>query len=154
MHSLNPKFYILDSNEKGFTIFEILIGMGILAVIFAIGLPISWNFYTNYQFDSEVGVFVSVLEQARNSAMVNRNESPHGVYADANQFVIFQGANYAGRDVSKDKIFPRSGNVNLNGPSEIVFSALSGQVSSTTYSFSRAQRSSNVYVNSEGAISF
>ena len=151
---LKTKNHKLKTSGRGFTIFEILIGMGILAVIFAIGLPISWNFYINYQFDSEVDTFVSVLEQARNSAMVNRNESPHGVYADANQFVIFQGVNYTGRDVSQDKIFPRSGNVNLNGPSEIVFSALSGQVSSTTYSFSRAQRSSNVYVNSEGAISF
>lgn len=154
MNSLNSKFYILDSNVEGFTIFEILIVMGILAVIFAIGLPASWNFYTNYQFDSEVAAFVSVLEQARNSAMINRNESPHGVYAGANQFVIFQGSSYAGRDISQDKVFPRDGNISISGPLEIVFGALSGQTSSTTYSFSRAQRSANVYVNSEGTIVF
>ena len=151
---LKTKNYKLKTSGRGFTIFEILIGMGILAVIFAIGLPISWNFYTNYQFDSEVGVFVSVLEQARNSAMVNRNESPHGVYAAPNQFVIFQGPSYAGRDIFQDRIFTRDGNININGPAELVFASLSGQTASTTYVFSRGQRSANVYINSEGTISF
>ena len=126
----------LKLKTSGFTIFEILIVIGILAVIFAIGLPISWNFYTAYQFDSEVNTFVAVLEQARNSAMTNRNESPHGVYAAPNQFVIFQGPSYAGRDIFQDRIFTRDGNININVPAELVFASLSGQTASTTYVFS------------------
>lgn len=140
--------------SAGFSLLEILLAIGILSVIFAIGLPTSVDFYSSYQFDSEVNTFVSILEQARNSAMTNRNESSHGVYAAPNQFIIFQGSSYAARDISQDRIFPRDGNINISGPTELAFTSLSGQTASTTYAFNRGQRSVNVYVNSEGMVSF
>ena len=144
-----PKY--LGAN-KGLTLIEILLAIGILGVIFGIGLPIGWDFYINCNFDSEVGTFISLLERARNSAMVNFNEASHGVWVDTDQLILFQGLSYAARDISQDRTFPRSASVIVSGPSEIVFSALSGQAASSTYNFSNATKNINIYVNSEGTI--
>ncbi|MDP3999235.1 MAG: prepilin-type N-terminal cleavage/methylation domain-containing protein [bacterium] len=139
-------------NKKGFTLFEMLLAISILIILLAITLPISLNFYNIYQFDSEVGTLISLLEKARSSALANRNESAHGFYFSSTTFVIFQGSSYSSRAAALDKTFSRTGNVYLSGPSELVFSALSGQTSSSTYNLSNGPRSENVYVNSEGTI--
>jgi len=143
---------------NGFTFLEVLITMGILGIIFAIGLPVGLDFYQRYQFDSEASLFISLLESTRNSAMVNLNESSHGVYIDTDDFVIFQGASYAARDTSQDQNFPRSGSMSVSpccgGLAEIVFSALSGQTASSTFTISHLQKSININVNAEGTISY
>jgi len=140
--------------SAGFTLIEILIALTILSAIFGLGFPVTWSFYGTYQFDSEGKVLVSVLEQARNSAMINRNQSAHGVFINDDQMTVFQGASYASRNASMDKIFPRNRLIAISGPAEIVFSALSGQVSSSTYIVSYQHRSTNIQANSYGAIIF
>ena len=140
--------------SAGFTIVEILISLTLLAAIFGLGFPVTWSFYGTYQFDSEAKVLVSVLEQARNSAMINRNQSAHGVFINDDQMTVFQGASYASRNTAMDKIFPRNSLIAISGPSEIVFSALSGQVSSSTYTVSYQHRSANIQANSYGTIIF
>lgn len=138
--------------KNGFTLFEMLLTIGILIILLAITLPISWNFYVNYQLDSETETLISLLGKARSSALVNRNESAHGFYFNSATFIVFQGPNYASRAVAQDKSFLRNNAITISGPSELVFGALSGQTSSSTYNLSNAQRSKNVYVNSEGTI--
>lgn len=147
-----PKRLAGDKNTGGFTLFEMLLAIGIAVILLAITLPISWDFYVAYQFDSETETLISLLEKARSSALVNRNESAHGFFFSSATFTIFQGSSYASRAVAQDKNFSRNSVITVSGPSELVFSALSGQTSSSTYTVSNSQRSVNVYVNSEGTI--
>ncbi len=123
-----------------------------MAILFSIGLPIGLGFYRSYQFDSETTLLVSLLENARTLAMINFNESLQGLYIDANNFTVFQGASYASRSVSQDKSFLRNANITITGPSEIVFSQLSGKTSSSTYIVSYGQKTININVNAEGTI--
>lgn len=137
---------------NGFTLIELLIVMGVLALLAAVGVPIGLDFYLDYQLDSETSLLVSVLQQARNLAMINRNESNHGVYLASEDFIIFQGATFAGRVVAQDRFFPRAYSISVTSPTELVFAALSGQTASSTYSLSDGRKTRNVYVNEEGLI--
>lgn len=136
----------------GFTLVEILVAIGIMTLILGTVSPIGFNFYFDYQLESETRLLGTLLQQTRNLAMVNYNESDHGLYFDSANFIIFQGASFASRVTSKDKTFPRAQSISLSGPSEIVFTALSGQTASTTYALSNSRKNREVYVNAEGLV--
>lgn len=140
------------SAVSGLSLIEIILTVGIAAILLAVGGPVSLDFYNQYQFDSELENLVSILESARNLAMVNYNESAHGVYVEANNFTIFQGSSYASRNQALDKNFPRNPAIAVSGTGEIVFSVLAGQTASSTFTVANSQRSVNIYVNSEGTI--
>ncbi|MDP3729188.1 MAG: hypothetical protein Q8R26_00315 [bacterium] len=143
-----------QSADSGISLLEVVLSMTILATLLGIGLPVSFDFYATYQFDSEFKMLVSLLEHARNSAMINLNESPHGLFIDQNNFTVFQGSSYATRAVAFDKVFPRSNGVPITGLSEIVFSQLSGQTSGGTFTISYNATDWNIFVNTHGTISF
>ncbi|TSC81608.1 MAG: hypothetical protein G01um101419_788 [Parcubacteria group bacterium Gr01-1014_19] len=126
--------------------------MGILVVLLGAGAPVAYNFYYQAQFESEYSLLFSILQQARNLAMINRNESAHGVYLESETFIVFQGSSFAARTASQDREFPRSTQVTISGPSEIVFAVLSGETASTTFSFSNSNYSRDIFVNTEGLI--
>lgn len=147
------KFHeVLAGNRSAFTLIEVLVVIAIMTIIFALVGPIAYNFYFDYEFDSEYGLLNSVLRYARNLSMVNHNESDHGLYITASDFVVFQGASYAARDTSQDKTFPRNTAIAVAGSTELLFSALSGRTASTTYTVSFSGKSRDVYVNLEGLV--
>ena len=147
------KFHeVLGGNQSAFTLIEVLVAMAIMAIIFVLVGPIAYNFYFDYEFDSEYSLLNSVLRYARNLSMVNHNESDHGLYITSSDFVVFQGASYATRDFAQDKPFPRNSAVAIAGPTELLFSALSGRTASTTYAVSFSGKSRDVYVNLEGLV--
>lgn len=141
-----------ENLQSGFTLIEMLIVIGIFLIIFSVGFPIGLDFYLDYQFESEFNLLNSSLQYARNLAMVNHNESDHGLYLDNQNFVIFQGSSFASRVSSQDKTYPRTSVVAITGPSELIFSALSGETASSTYTLNDGRKTRNLYVNSEGLI--
>lgn len=146
------KLHKISAADRGFTLIEILIVLGILGIIFFVGWPIGLDFYLDYQLDSETDLLTAILEQARNLSMVNHNESDHGLYVNDKNFIVFQGSTFTSRVSSEDKIFPRVQAINVTGPAELVFAALSGTTASTTYNLSDGRKNRNVYVNAEGLI--
>ncbi len=144
--------HLVEDKKNGFTLIEIAIVTAIIAVIFMLGAPVAWEFYQQYQLDSESELVESLLRQARDQTMINRNESVHGLYLSSSNFVIFQGPTYATRNQTEDQIFPRSGGVSVAGPAEIVFTVFSGQTASSTYILSNQFRQRSVGVNSEGMV--
>lgn len=141
-------------STKGFTILELMLIIGILVVILSLGLPITFDFYKNYQLQAEGEKFISLLETTRNSSMINLNQLPHGVYRDNDNFVIFEGNNFAARNQSQDQNFPRAKIISVAGPDEIIFNPLSGQAISSAFIFNNGTKSFNVYVNQEGQINW
>lgn len=139
-------------SQSAFTLIEMLVAIAIMTIIFALVGPIAYNFYFDYQFDSDYGLLNSVLRYARNLSMVNHNEADHGLYITSSNFVVFQGASYAARDASQDKSFPRSASIVVAGPTELLFTALSGRTASSTYTVSFAGKSRDIYVNLEGLV--
>ncbi len=150
-HETSPRQKL--SAREGFTILEMLVVLGILAVIFGLGLIVSLDFYRQKILSVERDAVVSVLRRARSEALNNVNQSNHGVYLAGSNYVIFQGNYYASRNPSFDEIFDKSNGVTVGGLSEIVFSSLAGGANvSGTVSLSNGTQILNVSVNSEGRI--
>ena len=148
--------------DRGFTLIEMLIVMGIVAVLASIPLFIDLNSYRGYAFRSERDKLVTTLQTARMYSMNNINQLPHGValYPTDHQksFVFFEGANYAAipsshivTDVSYELAF------GVGTPPEVVFSQLDGNANyegdvvliDTTRNFTFV-----IAINHEGAISW
>lgn len=137
---------------EGFTFIEILIAVAILAIIFAAGVPVTVNFYLNYQLAAEEELLSAVLERARNLSMVNYNQSPHGVYIDTDKFIVFQGDNYETRDANQDEEFSRSKAIAISGLNELIFEVLSGRTASTTLTLTVRDFTKTININEEGRI--
>lgn len=147
------KSHKISGPAKGFTVIEIAIVIGILAIIFAVGTPVALDFYYNYQLNSERDNFITILKQARNLSLANQGETDHGVYINTDKFVLFYGPSFAGRDQSKDLNFVYSAAVIVAASSpEILFAGLSARSASTTVSFNYGAQTNYVYVNQEGNI--
>lgn len=131
---------------------EVLVVVVILLFMFAIAAPVGLDFYLNYQLDSEARLLTSVLQYSRNLSLVNYNEADHGIYITSSNLVVFQGSSYAGRTTSQDKTFPRVSSITISGATELVFSDLSGQTASTTFSVTDGRKTRYVYVNPEGLV--
>lgn len=138
--------------NKGFTLLEIVLVIGICVILLAVGLPMTFDLYYRASFESEYNLLTSALQQARSLAIINNNQANHGVYVGTNGYVVFQGASYAGRTVSQDRVYPRATQVTVSGATELVFTALSGSVASTSLSLTDGTRNRDLFVNSEGLI--
>ena len=126
--------------------------IGILVILFGMAGAIGFNFYLGYQIDSEARLLNALFQQARNLAMTNNYESDHGVHYDADEYILFQGTTFTSRDQSKDRTFPRTTEISIVGPSELVFTALSGQTASSTYTLTQENINRYIYVNAEGLV--
>ncbi|OGE82154.1 MAG: hypothetical protein A3B10_02365 [Candidatus Doudnabacteria bacterium RIFCSPLOWO2_01_FULL_44_21] len=125
--------------------------MGLVALLAGMSMFLSFDFYRGYAFGSEQSIIVSVLQKARNQAMSNINQKSHGVKFLAENYVIFQGADYTSRDVGEDQIIEASPVVNNSG-GEIVFTQLSGSASNFSLDINGNGKTATITVNSEGQI--
>ncbi len=120
----------------GFTLIEILVVVAIVTIILALGVPIGVDTFKTYTRRSERDIVVSIFERARNMAINNIDESPHGVCFDdvGRNYVLFSGSAYDPND-SRNEPIPASSGVSLdNFPicragQAIVFAQLSGDLS-------------------------
>lgn len=141
------------STLSGFTLIEVMVVLGLLALMAALGMFVSFDYYRSYQYRAELNTLGSMLQKARAQAQSNVNESPHGVEILANAYVIFQGPFYAAREVSLDESFTANGLVSHSGMSEVVFAQLTGEASaSSTITLTDGTRTSLISINNEGRI--
>lgn len=145
------KIQFPEYKHSGLTLLEILISLGILAVISAISWPAVSNIYLDYQMTAERDNLIAILRKAQSLAMSNL--SPCGVYISAQQYIIFKGNSYAERLPELDEKFAKSSNINISGLSEIVFSALDGVPDKTgIFNLSNGQGNIFIQINEEGTI--
>jgi len=142
-------------NNAGFTLAEIIIALAIIVMLSTLALFLGFDFYRGYSLRSDANNIVSVLRRARNNALDNVNEAPHGVFINSStkQLIIFQGNSYAARNPTFDGIFMLAPLVTPSGLQEVVFSQLSGDSNASgTITLATEQKSLNVSINHEGGI--
>lgn len=131
-----------NSIHRGFTLIEILVVIGIFAMLGTISLIVSLDSYRGYMFRNERDLIITSLQKARSQSVNNVcygacvNGRPHGVAFSPGKTIIFQGTSFALRDVSADEVMNRSYNAVSITPGslgEVVFAQLSGDVATPGY---------------------
>ncbi len=142
--------------NKGFSIIEMLVVIGILLLLIQIGLFISLDFYGTYSYSSVRNELVTILNKARSRAMVNLNQSNHGIKILDNpaSLVIFQGYSYASRTAELDEFFSLSISPEISGMSEVVFNQITGNATVTggNLNYTAGPKTGVISINSEGLI--
>lgn len=150
---------------RGFTLIEVLIVIGMLAIVGGMGLVVSMDSFRNYSLKDERDVVVSALQKARSQSINNMCFGPgctdgkaHGVKILAGQYVIFQGASYATRNVALDEVQSSVyAAATATGLNEVVFAPLSGNATTLpagTWTLTVADGAGNsvITIGAEGQI--
>ena len=139
---------------------ELLIAIGIIAILAGLGLFLSMDLYRSHTFRADEKMFISILQKARTRSLSNINQSKHGVKLDGDDFVLFQGDDYATRDVALDESFPVGPRMTVTwpAPSEVVFDQLSGSIDGVFLTgdilITGPARTATISFNAEGRIDY
>lgn len=141
--------------NNGFTLVEILIAMGILAVILSLGYFVSFDFYKNYVLYSEKDILISILRKARSQALNNVGAASHGVYIGSDSYTIFYGGSFASRNSQYDENIKKAQGITLSGLNEIVFQSLAAtSTASGAVSLNNGRKTFFIDINYEGRINW
>lgn len=148
--------------NRGFTIAEIVIVIGIIAMSAGILSFANVSQLLSGSFRSDRDALVVLLQHARSQSMANvcmgascTGGVAHGVKILPHQFVVFQGDTYATRDAKYD-VATSYNSVVISGDDEVVFDTLSGNTMSKTITVvdMNDQRTSTISIGDEGQISW
>ena len=112
--------------KEGFTVVEIMLVLGLVAVLASVLTPITLNFYRSEQLDAHTGAVVQALRRAQIQSMNLEDDSSFGVRFDFGEYVLFKGVSYLKREQDYDEIFKLPQGFSLDGLSEVVFSKIRG----------------------------
>ena len=141
--------------RKGFTFIEMMIVLGIIAILATFGIIAGLDLYARYNFRSEVDKAMAMLGRARSEAMNNISELPHGVYfADSQDLILFAGKDFAHRNSSYDLKIEKAKTASYTGASEAIFSQLAGTTTAATVVVGDGIRSATIIINYEGGIDY
>src|SRR6185369_13613670 len=147
---------ISHENSRGVTLIEIIIVVSILIVIISFGMTIDLSTFKRDTFLEEQSKIVSILERARSRAMANVFESKHGVCYNTDSYVIFHDGSCDKSD--EDEVIPANTDIATNPrtifPSSVIFDRLTGNTSPVTIHITDGTKSSDITINSKGAINW
>lgn len=153
-------------SQRGFTLIEILVVVSMMVIIMSFGIFFDMDKFRQNSFQADRDILISALQHARSQAISNicygdtsicqEDGKPHGVYIESHQFTIFQGTDFANRNIVYDAILETEYDIAYSGLTEVVFDQLTGDVVSGAGSITMTDplnsRSSVISINSEGQI--
>jgi len=145
------------SMKRGLTIIELLLSVAILTILFVVSIPFFFSMINKNNLDSTRLQAAQGIRRAMLKAQSADQNSNWGIYFTTDKIVIFKGSSYAGRDAGYDIITSVDHSLVFSGDTEIVFTKLTGELSSTktvTIRSSSSGESKSVTVNTKGAITY
>src|SRR4051812_11137981 len=114
-----------SGRRAGFTLIEIVVTLGILSALFALGLLVSLDAYRATMSRSERDTIVAIVERARSHAVYNSSQSAWGACLLGGQYVIFRGTDCAVTSTSEQ--YPANAAAQPAFSNPVTFEALSGR---------------------------
>ena len=115
---------------KGYTLIELLLVVGLLAVAVGILSTMDRTFIVRSDLDNSTEATIEAVRRARLLSVGGEGDSTWGVYI-SDGVTVFKGTSYAARDPEYDEEFAFSTMIGTSGLSEVVFSKQSGVPSAT-----------------------
>jgi prepilin-type N-terminal cleavage/methylation domain-containing protein len=118
--------------NKGFTLIEMLIVIGLIAIVGAVAAFVDINSFRGDAFRAERATIVTLLGQARIDSLNNVGEVPHGLAFfptdEPESYVLFEGTSYAASDPATRVPYKAAYKIVLEAgsPTEVYFEQLSG----------------------------
>lgn len=152
----------MKKSGKGYTLLEILIVMGLIALLGGVGMLMSMETFKTSIFHNDRDLLVSAMRKARSESINNMCFGPagfctdgkaHGVHIAPGTYTIFQGDSYAGRDVDADENIDAKPGTTFTGPADIIFEKLSGETTPVSIMITDDNgKNSTITLNAEGRI--
>ena len=146
----------IANSRAGFTLLEMLLSVGLIAVILGIGVPVYQSFQNRNDLDIAHNLITHSLRRAEAKSRAVDDDTSWGVYVTSGSVTIFKGASYLSRDTAFDEILDVSSSISFTGFSEIVFTKFTG-APSTTGTITMTSKNNeirNITINAKGTLSF
>ncbi len=145
-----------SKSGAGFTLFEVLIVLGLFVILAALGLFLSMDLYRGNSLNTEKNMIISILQKARSRAVNNINENQHGVRFESEKYIVFE-LNDSGNNINLQE-FPASDSIKITDPvlpTEIIFDQLTGsKASGADIKIEGQGLERTITINNEGRISW
>ena len=143
--------------KNGFTLIEVLIVIGIAAVIFTFSAPYAMNFYRSNLLNDAQSNVIDALQRARHYALLQKNDSNFGVHIATSTYTLFQGTTYVPSNINNE-VFPLVNGLTFSTSTDIIFSKLTGSLTDPatmagTTSLNYGSISKGVFLSDVGTIS-
>ena len=150
---------------KGFTLFEVILVVAIVSIIAGFTTSLGINVYNTSVFSGTRSQMADTLVRARANALVQKNDSSHGIYmsaSDSPEYVLFQGADYDNRATEMDEIIALPESTTVTFPAgfmtgdtaTVLFSKRTGLPNATgTITISREGLVKTIIINDFGFLS-
>ena len=147
------------STKRGLTLIEIIVVLGIFAIILAISMTVFINSRKTASLNSIRDTIVSTLEQAKSNALAGKGGTTHSVVFASSSFTMFTGSTFNASSTSNrihniDTGFALSTTYTSNNT--VTFSRLNGlpQASGTITikSLSDASSTKSIQIGTQGDI--
>ncbi len=118
--------------HQGFSIIEILIVLGIMAILTGITFSVFSSVKKAQALEKDRDSIIEVLRQARSQTLSSKNASQYGVHITSSQITLFTGTSYSvGNSSNQDFILQGSDTIVTisltGGGSDVVFNRLTGE---------------------------
>jgi prepilin-type N-terminal cleavage/methylation domain-containing protein len=142
--------------KSGFTLIEMLLSVGLLAIIAGMSLPVYQSFQVRNDLDIAATTLAQSLRRAQALSQAAEGDTTSGVSLQSGSIVVFRGASYATRDATFDEVFAMPASIAITGISEVVFAKLTGLplAAGTTTFTSLHNEVRSVTLNAKGTVSY
>ncbi len=112
--------------NRGFSLFEMIIVVGLIIVVSAIILPSYRGFGYSNDLSVAVNAVVQGLNQAQALARSGDGDSDWGIKIESGKVIIFKGSSFISFNAVSDQVFPIPLDITFSGLSQVIFAKFTG----------------------------
>lgn len=142
--------------HKGFTLFEVLLSITIIALVAGISVPVYQSFQVRNDLNIAASTVVQTLRRAQVLSQAVDGDMSWGVYSGNGAITLFKGGSYITRDSNFDESFAVPTNITPSGLQEIIFTKFTGfpQTTGNIIFTSSANETKTISINKKGTVSW